>query len=116
MKPADSIETSPSASPPPMLPDLEQQFLRLVEIWRKATQYTSSMSDLVNHPAYQQIIGLGQPAIPLLLRELERDPDYWFAALRALTGVDPVPAASRGNLARMAEAWLAWGRQEGYRW
>jgi hypothetical protein len=66
------------------------------------------------HPAYQQIIGIGPAAVPLLLRELERDVDHWFWALKAITGVDPVPPASRGKVREMAAAWLRWGRDQGY--
>ena len=33
----------------------------------------------VKHPAYQKIIALGQPADPLLLRELKQEPNHWFA-------------------------------------
>jgi hypothetical protein len=59
------------------------------------------------HPAYQQIIGLGPAGVPLLLRELEREPDHWFWALRAITGEDPVPEEARGRLREMAAAWLS---------
>jgi hypothetical protein len=76
----------------------------------------SSITDMVLLPSYQRIIGLGSGAIPLLLAELERKPDHWFWALQAITGEDPVPAASRGNLIEMSAAWLTWGRQRGYQW
>jgi hypothetical protein len=29
-------------------------------------------------PPYQQIIGMGPPAVPLILEELRREPDQWF--------------------------------------
>jgi hypothetical protein len=54
--------------------------------------------------------------VPLLLRELEREPDHWFRALYALTGANPVPEGSQGNVREMALAWLHWGRQQGYQW
>ena len=62
---------------------------------------------------YQQIIGLGPSVLPLLLRELARETDHWFWALEAIAGQNPVPAEAVGNVAAMAEAWLAWGRREG---
>ena len=67
------------------------------------------------HPAYQEIIGMGERAVPLLLAELRREPDDWFWALHAITGANPVPAASRGNARTMAEAWLRWGAENGYK-
>ena len=63
------------------------------------------------HPAYQQIIGLGPAAVPLLLRELEREPDYWFWAIKAITGVDPVADADRGRMRAMSATWISWGRK-----
>ena len=48
--------------------------------------------------------------------ELDREPDYWFWALQAITGEDPVPPAHRGDLSKMAAAWIRWGKQQGYRW
>jgi len=68
------------------------------------------------HPAYQQIIGLGPPALPLILAELDRELDHWFWALKAISGEDPVPIESRGNMREMANAWLKWGREKGYEW
>jgi len=66
------------------------------------------------HPAYQQIIGMGRSAIPLLLDELQQEPDHWFWALSAITGEDPVPLHMRGNVAGMTESWLKWGREHGW--
>ena len=66
--------------------------------------------------AYQSIIGMGPAAVPLLLRELESNLDNWFWALKAITEADPVPESIRGDGAAMAQAWLAWAKQYGYRW
>jgi hypothetical protein len=71
---------------------------------------------LAEHPAYQEIIGMGAEVVPLLLRELGREPDHWFRALHALTGADPVPAASQGKVREMAAAWLDWARRHGNHW
>jgi hypothetical protein len=69
---------------------------------------------MVLHPAYQQIVGMGPAAISLLLLELKKDPDYWFEALKAITGIDSVVANDMGNLSKMVESWLDWGRVNGY--
>jgi hypothetical protein len=67
------------------------------------------------HPAYQEIIGMGERVVPLLLAELRREPDDWFWALHAITGANPVPAARGGSLPAMAEAWIQWGVEKGYK-
>jgi hypothetical protein len=68
---------------------------------------------MVNHPAYQAIIALGTGVVPLLLRDLEREPVHWFEALAAITGEDPVAPVDWGKATAMARAWLAWGRNRG---
>ena len=95
---------------------LEARFAGLVSEWREAVRLKSSLAEIVGHPAYQQIIELGLPVVPLILRELERNPTYWFAALRAITQEDPVPPDDRGRLDAMAGAWLRWGREQGLNW
>lgn len=89
---------------------LERKFIILRDQWKSRTQYLSSITEMVLDPAYQQIIGLGPLAVPLILSELEHDPDYWFEALKSITGVDPVVENDMGNLSRMTESWLDWGK------
>lgn len=97
-------------------PEREQRFHELVAAWKRERGPHSSSARLAEHPAYQQIIGLGPAVVPLLLRELEREPDHWFRALHTLTGANPVPAESCGKVQEMAAAWLRWGREQGYQW
>jgi len=63
-------------------------------------------------PSYQAIIGMGPPAIDLILARLKAegdDPDHWFWALQILTGINPVPEEDEGNVRKMADTWLKWG-------
>ncbi len=93
---------------------LAATFRELADRWRAETLYLSSTTEIATHPAYQRIIGLGPQVIPLVLGELAARPGHWFWALAALTGADPVPSADRGNRPAMAEAWLRWGRENGW--
>ena len=54
--------------------------------------------------------------VPLLLADLEDNHTHWFGALRAITGANPVPVSAAGNIPKMAEAWLRWANDKGYRW
>jgi hypothetical protein len=103
-------------TPLPSSAELEQRFQQLAAIWERETAHQSSSRIRDEHPAYQQIIALGEPAVPLLLRDLEVNRRRWFAALHAITGANPVAAEDAGKLDRMIDAWLAWGRERGYRW
>jgi hypothetical protein len=56
-------------------------FAALVREWKATRGPTSSAARMARHPAYQKIVAMGDAALPLLLAELERSPDHWFAAL-----------------------------------
>lgn len=94
-------------------PDRER-FNKLARQWKAETAHLSSTTALAMHNAYQQIVGMGRAALPMLLEEMRDRPHHWTWALRAITGVDPVPKQSRGKLNEMAAAWVAWGRANGY--
>jgi hypothetical protein len=90
---------------------LNDRFRHLAIKWKSERKPVSSVNRLVDHPAYREIIDMGKPAVPLILDELKKEPDHWFVALNKITGVDPVPVEDRGNLPKMAEAWLRWGKK-----
>lgn len=96
--------------------DISAKFRELAREWKERTALCSSVSRIVMDPAYQRIIGMGPAVVPHLLRELERELDHWFWALTAITGADPVESEHQGRLEKMAEAWIRWGREQGYRW
>jgi hypothetical protein len=71
---------------------------------------SSSVRDMFASEHYQRIIGMGKPAVPLLLAELQASPDHWDWALDMITGDNPVPPPAQGKLKEIARAWLDWGR------
>ncbi len=95
---------------------VEHKFGRLAKDWLAGTTFVSSTSDLVSHPAFQEIVEMGPAVIPLLLRELANHTGQWHRALRRITGIDPTSAAERGNIDKAADAWLRWGKEQGYEW
>ncbi len=106
--------TTSTFSPPttnPPIPDVKAAFQRLSSTWQKDVLFLSSSQARENHPAYRQIIALGSAVLPYLLRDVEERQTHWFGALKAITGVDPVPMDQAGNIGLMAEAWLKSGRE-----
>ena len=93
---------------------LEALFARLADDWRRDTRFLSATSAIATHPAYQRIVGLGPQGIPLVLDEMQRRPGQWFWALASLTGENPVPPDDRGRVPAMTDAWLQWGRDNGW--
>jgi len=100
----------------PSTETIEDRFRRLEAIWTAETGFLSSYSDIVEHPAFQEIVQMGDAVVPLMLRDLEDRPQLWVWALSEITGANPVPVSDAGNIAKMSEAWLQWGRANGYRW
>ena len=94
----------------------EEFFQSLRDIWLEDRPKDADVLDLIKHPAYQVIIDMGQDAVPFILRELEKRPDYWFWALYSITGADPITDDAAGNLQKMTDAWLNWARENGYNW
>ena len=88
-------------------------FDSLADQWRNETAHLSSLTKKITHPAYLRIISLGPSALPLILNRLQHEPGYWFTALRALSGQDPVMPAEQGNFRAARDAWLRWGRSRG---
>jgi len=91
---------------------VEQKFRRLADQWRKETRLQSSINKRAMHSAYQQIIGMGQDALPLIMEELKRTRGHWLWALFAITGEDPAPEGC--TFSEAVDAWLRWGIQHGY--
>src|ERR1700681_3312533 len=91
---------------------LATEFKTLVEEWRVATMCSSIMTEILLHPAYQRIIGMGARVVPLILKELEQSEEPWYSALQALTGHRPAGIAD-GDFATLRSAWLEWGYSSG---
>lgn len=111
------MATVPAQSPPRIPPgeSVEQKLRRLEAEWKAETGFLSDADRIINHPAFQQIIALGKDVVPLLLRDLEAQPSLWVWALPQITGENPVPPSDAGNIRKMTEIWLNWGRAKGLR-
>ncbi len=100
----------------PATETVAERFRRLAATWQEAVAHHSSSRMRYNHPAYHEIISLGSAVVPLLLQDLEATGRHWFIALQTITGADPIPDADAGKIAKMKEAWLRWGRENGFQW
>ena len=90
------------------------RFSNLEKEWKESTPMLSSITEIVMHPSYQQIIGMGPTAIPLIFLSMRRELGHWFWALCAITGENPVPIEYRGKIKKMTDAWLDWGHKHLY--
>lgn len=106
----------PAGIEEPTHTEIERDFYALAQQWKRECTRGADISEMAMHPSYQRIIGMGPDVVPLLLKELEREPEHWFWALYSITGVNPVPPEGEGKLKEMAKAWVDWGKRQGYRW
>ncbi len=108
---------APASSQPVAAPAseaaLRARFQRLASEWKQQARYLSNTAQMAMLRPYQRIIGMGLPAVPLILEELRCQPDQWFWALEAITEENPVPPEAAGNVRLMAQAWIDWGKQQG---
>lgn len=99
------------AHPTVPAPSLRAEFDELASRWRRETERISVMSAIVTHPAYQMIIGMGEPALPWIIEELRERPAFWFWALAAISRKDPARGMVQFEDARAA--WLDWAATRG---
>ncbi len=100
-----TAESAPAAS------ELEQRFLELAERWREETGFHSFLADKFAHPAYQEIVAMGEPAVPWILRELQAGRGHWIEVLEQITGEDAAAASGCSSRREAELAWLQWGAE-----
>ncbi len=95
-------------------PAARERFTELADRWEWETILYSNTALACRHPAYREIIGMGEPAVPLILQRLRGERGQWYCALRDITGESPVKRSDRGNVAAVKASWLEWGEANGY--
>ena len=85
----------------------ESTFNVLADKWEKETAYYSFMEQMVQHYSYQLILGMGEEAIPLIMRRIERQGGLWYHALETITGL-PSPSGKTKSENRC----MVYGRRE----
>ena len=91
--------------------DIADVFAMLAQHWRSETGHLSIVQQKVMNRSYLEIIGLGPPALPLLLCELRDRPAHWFLALSSIARENPVRSGATFDEA--VADWLVWGRDRG---
>ena len=91
---------------------LEKEFNALASRWYRETRKLSSADQMVLHPAYQQIIGMGRDALPLIFQELERTRGHWIWALSMIVRDDKAKPGM--TFKEAVDAWLLWGEENDY--
>lgn len=80
---------------------VETRFRKLAAVWEAETMFLSDAHRIIAHPAFQEIIGMGETVIPFMLRDLETKAHQWVWALPRITG----PTRSRQPMLAIAARW-----------
>jgi adenine-specific DNA-methyltransferase len=93
--------------------ETERRFRKLARQWTRDTALYSFIEQKKRHPAYSRIVDMGEIVVPLLLREMRDRPGFLANALAEITGADPIPERE-ATIEDVANAWVQWGRRNGY--
>jgi hypothetical protein len=91
---------------------IEAKFNRLAIEWSDAIANVSSVSAMISHRKYREIVDLRWDALPFMLLDLQSSHRFWFPALAEITGIRPYDRRDAGNVKRMTDAWIAWGKKK----
>ena len=98
------------------LEDVSRTFFEeRVRDWLSDTEHESSLSRIIGHPRFEEIVAMREPALRFILQRMLAGEVHihWFPALKRIARYDPVPVEERGYVPQMARAWIDWGRNHG---
>ncbi|MXX01848.1 MAG: hypothetical protein F4Z79_09585 [Acidimicrobiia bacterium] len=93
--------------------EIRIRFRHLFDVWDKETVMCSFPHQIYNHWAYEKIVGLGEPAIPYMLGELQRGNPDIVRALRTISG-ESLFQGQGLTTEEIMDTWLAWGEAKGH--
>jgi hypothetical protein len=91
--------------------DLAERIDTLAAEWRRHCErvsYSSNPGDYLNHPAFEQLVALGDAAVPLLMRRYTATDVPWEAVLERITGVNLQDDPSVFDAAAVRQRRLDW--------
>lgn len=99
--------------PTTLIKEQVAQFNKLTREWKRETVIHGNLSKIVMHPSYQRIMAMGPDIIPLILKDLSKEPAHWFWALHNLVPQGQDPAEGTTTIQKARSAWLEWGKKRG---
>jgi hypothetical protein len=90
--------------------EITERIDALLEAIDADTAYSSRMSDTLEHPAYAELVGMGDKIIPYLFHLATQHGAAWvhFALFAELSKENPIPEKDRGRFDRTLMHWLKW--------
>jgi hypothetical protein len=92
-------------------PSEETKFHALATAWRWHNRGKSVLD--YDDFSYLQIIGMGPPVVPYLLKAVEDGEGFWYFALKCITGREAETPDMHGDPEAIRQAWIEWGKKYG---
>jgi len=94
-----------------------ERFDRLLDELSQEVAYLAHISLAEHKPRFVELVKMSKLLYVFLLNKLEEDDGNTHLCmyfLATISGIIPYRTYDAGNIPRMKEAWLRWGRREGY--
>lgn len=91
---------------------LKRKLSELVFMLEKDSQFSSSISDILDNQYFQRIVSYGNDIIPTILEELKFNRTYLVWAMNLITGMKI--SSKRISLSEAARLWIIWGLANNY--
>ena len=65
--------------------ELKAKFIAAKDKWNAETMYSSSVTEIISNDSFQEIVAMGNAAIPFIIDELEKKPSVLVWALNIIT-------------------------------
>lgn len=88
-------------------------FNAISKSWKNNTAHLSSSTEIANHEDMRillEIFGKAESLLPYILEDMQKGSVEWVHVLPVITGENPVSEENAGNIQKMADTWLEWGK------
>ncbi len=88
---------------------LETTFNEYYTNWRRETAMCSGIEAKRNNENFKKIVAMGEKIIPIILKEIKKNPSHLFLVLPEITKENIIiPEEDQGNIRKINELWIQW--------
>jgi hypothetical protein len=121
LRQSQSEQTKAESAMPTAAEQVAKDFQEIALQWEQHCQnvaFSSSMDDRLKTPAYERLVQLGPPTVPLIFSRWANDKDDerrvpWYFALEDITGVQMIEDRNWFSPREAEQAWRDWWEKAG---
>lgn len=93
--------------------DFVGSFYGVLNRWESETKYSSSTTEILEHPSYSALVENARLTLDLICDELKKKPSHLVFVLEDAFEIRPYSDQEEGNIPAMTNAWLSWAANTG---